>query len=217
VLGWQRRAGRCFAELIDFAEHVDGAERAALEAALEASGLLAAEVRRDGTLRLADGQLVIAPGAGDVPAPLSTLLRPDIPDDDINAEMRHTVERVLRAISTDLTADTQTIVTIDGEFRLGARAGGADKNLDYLEVVHVLVRRQDPRGRALHQAGQAREGDHSAIGLSDVCRRISLGHVEDVIVADGAPAKSRLEIVWRVTPSRGAGTGRTGPAAPALE
>src|SRR6266404_4995957 len=45
--------------------------------------------------------------------------------------------------------------------------GGADKNLDYLEVVHVLVRRQDARGRALHQAGQAREGDYSAIGLSD--------------------------------------------------
>ena len=30
-----------------------------------------------------------------------------------------------------------------------------------------LVRRQDPRGRALHRAGQARAGDHSAIGLSD--------------------------------------------------
>src|SRR5450631_2899275 len=47
------------------------------------------------------------------------------------------------------------------------RNRGADKNLDYLEVVHVLVRRQDPRGRALHQAGHARKGDHSAIGLSD--------------------------------------------------
>ncbi len=74
--------------------------------------------------------------------------------------------------------------------------GGADKNLDYLEVVHVLVRRQDPRSRALHQAGQAREGDHSAIGLSDQERvealvlqrakipigRVLIGHVNNQFV-----------------------------------
>jgi hypothetical protein len=64
MLGWQQRQGRCFAELIDFTGHVDAAARASLEAALEASGLLAAEVIcSDSSLRLADGQLIVVPRA----------------------------------------------------------------------------------------------------------------------------------------------------------
>jgi hypothetical protein len=78
VLAWQQRTGRSFAELIDFAEHVEAAARAGLEAALEASGLLAAEVRDDGTLQLADGQLVAAPSSADVRAP--SLRRTRVPD-----------------------------------------------------------------------------------------------------------------------------------------
>src|ERR1700759_4147712 len=50
---------------------------------------------------------------------------------------------------------------------LSVRNGGADKNLDYLEVVHVFIRRQDPCGRALHQARQEDQGNDSATGLSD--------------------------------------------------
>ncbi len=53
ILGWQQRTARCFAELIDFAGHTDTAARAGLEAALEASGLIAAEVHADGILQLA--------------------------------------------------------------------------------------------------------------------------------------------------------------------
>src|SRR5690606_5086437 len=75
MLDWQQRSGRCLAELVDFADSLDADSRAGLEAALEASGLLAAEVLADGTLRLADGQLVIAPAvapaAAVVPAPLA--------------------------------------------------------------------------------------------------------------------------------------------------
>jgi uncharacterized protein (TIGR02680 family) len=196
VLGWQRRAGRCFAELVDFAEHVDGAERAALEAALEASGLLAAEVRGDGTLRLADGQLVIAPGAGDVPAPLSTLLRPDIPDDDINAEMRHTMERVLRAISTDLTAETQTIVTVDGEFRLGAVRGRYVKQ----KAEHIgltarraaLERQRAQSGLALEQAKAER--DRIAADVQAACVALD----EALALRARAPSDQTLHAaLWR--------------------
>jgi hypothetical protein len=51
VLSWQQRTVRCFAEYIDFAGHVEPMARAGLEAALEASGLLAADqmVRRSDT------------------------------------------------------------------------------------------------------------------------------------------------------------------------
>ena len=59
MLAWQRREGPCFAELIDFRQHLNAAERSALEAGLEASGVLAAEVQSDGALRLADGRLIL--------------------------------------------------------------------------------------------------------------------------------------------------------------
>lgn len=135
MLGWQRRTGRCFAELVDFAGHVDAASRAGLEAALEASGLLAAEVYDDGALRLADGQLVIAPIAPEVPAPLAALLRPDVQDDDPRSATRAVVERILRAISTDANADAVMVATIDGEFRLGAVRGRHTK----IEAEHIGV------------------------------------------------------------------------------
>jgi uncharacterized protein (TIGR02680 family) len=123
LLGWQQRAGRCFAELVDFAEDVDPTSRARLEAALEASGLLAAELHGDNVLRLANGQVVIAPGAVEVSAPLAELLRADLAEHDAAPGTREAVERILRAISTDLAADAGTVVTVDGEFRLGALRG----------------------------------------------------------------------------------------------
>ncbi|MFI8616142.1 hypothetical protein ACIGHN_11600 [Acidovorax sp. NPDC077693] len=46
-------------------------------------------------------------------------------------------------------------------------SGGAAENLDYLEIVHVFIRRPHPGGHALHQAGQAHRGDYSPVGLSD--------------------------------------------------
>ncbi|MEZ2310984.1 hypothetical protein AB6809_30495 [Paraburkholderia sp. RCC_158] len=45
--------------------------------------------------------------------------------------------------------------------------GGADKFLDYLEVVHVLIRRSHSSGSTLLEAGQAHRSHHSAAGLSD--------------------------------------------------
>lgn len=135
VLGWQRRSVRCLAELVDFAAHVDAAARAGLEAALEASGLLAAEVHADGALRLADGQLVIASTAPDVSAPLAALLRPDVQQDGPHSAMRATVERILQVISTDLNADAATVATIDGEFRLGTVRGKHAK----AEAEHIGV------------------------------------------------------------------------------
>lgn len=124
-LGWQQRPGRCLAELVDFDERLDASARAGLEAALEASGLLAAEVRHDGTLRLADGQLVIAPRADEVPAPLSTLLHAEVGvgDDSVDCELRDAVAGILRAISTEPKANVDTIVTVGGEFRLGISRG----------------------------------------------------------------------------------------------
>jgi len=126
---WQERGGRaCLAELVDFHDSLDEYARAGLEAAMEASGLLAAEVHDDGTLRLADGQLVAAGGGDDAPAPLSRLLRVQLPDDDRVAPSVEVVERVLRSISSDLdTGDAHSVVTPGGEFRLGTLRGRHSK------------------------------------------------------------------------------------------
>ena len=45
--------------------------------------------------------------------------------------------------------------------------GGADKNLDYLEVVHVFIRRPHSGGKAVYKARKTHWRDHSAVGLSN--------------------------------------------------
>jgi uncharacterized protein (TIGR02680 family) len=139
ILGWQRRSTRCFAELIDFAGHVDTAARAGLEAALEASGLLAAELHGDGTLRLADGQFVVMADASDAAAPLRALLCPEIPADHTNPETEGVIERILRAVSTDPAAITDTVIATDGEFRIGLVRGKHTK--PEAELVGLTARR----------------------------------------------------------------------------
>lgn len=151
---WQVRSGRaCLAEWVDFADDLDAASRAGLEAAMEASGLLAAEVREDGTLRLADGQLVVSHGPG-VPAPLSRLLRASPPEGE-SAASAHAVERVLGSISTDpLAAEAPGVVTVEGEFRLGVLRGRHRKS----EAEHVGVSaRRAALGRQRAQAARAVE------------------------------------------------------------
>jgi transposase-like protein len=44
---------------------------------------------------------------------------------------------------------------------------GADKILDYLEVVHVFIRRSHPSGSTVLEAGQAHRSYHPAVGLPD--------------------------------------------------
>src|SRR5690606_36525153 len=72
------RSGPCLAELIDFADHVSRPERAGLEAALEAAGLLVAEVRADGAIEA--GDLRLGPTGELVPAPLSELVTVVVPE-----------------------------------------------------------------------------------------------------------------------------------------
>ncbi|MDT7741840.1 MAG: hypothetical protein QOE59_918, partial [Actinomycetota bacterium] len=65
---WRTDAGTddavLFASVVDFAEDLDDASRAGLEAALEASGLLAARVCADGALRGEGGELLVTPRPG---------------------------------------------------------------------------------------------------------------------------------------------------------
>lgn len=63
---------------VDFAESLSQTERAGLEAALLASGLLTATIEVDGRVRAETGQLLLLlPGATPAGRPLSLVLRPD--------------------------------------------------------------------------------------------------------------------------------------------
>ena len=134
IAAWQD-AGSAWrlADLVDFADHLGATEQVGLESALEASGLLGAEVRADGSLVTTDGELIARPGSR-VAAPLSALLVVTLPDPALPAGPGDPEDRgpvppasgvlaVLESISVDLDSGEHSIVVADGSFRLGALTG----------------------------------------------------------------------------------------------
>lgn len=175
---WQQRTTRCLGELIEFRDGIAPSDRANLEAALEAAGLLTAEVHSGGALRLADGQLVLAPSGADAAAPLSNLIQADVSDQDVDVAIREAVERILRAISTDPTGAADAVVTIDGEFRVGIVRGKhvkADPEHIGLAARRAALARQRAEVAAeLEQAGLecnriARELEAATAALDAAC------------------------------------------------
>ena len=70
------RAGEPLWRCVDFADQVSNEQRAGLEGALLAAGLLSAVVQPDGTVLAADGELLMSPGTARPGRPLATALRP---------------------------------------------------------------------------------------------------------------------------------------------
>ncbi|MFC5232357.1 TIGR02680 family protein [Pseudonocardia zijingensis] len=114
--------------LIDFADGVDHAERANIEAALEASGLLDAWVRPDGAVLDADRHDTVLPAGPAVAGPsLTALLVPDPPESspvtgDVVAGV---LARV--ALGPDGEPHDGAAVAVDGRWRLGPLTGRAVK------------------------------------------------------------------------------------------
>lgn len=138
VLGWQQAGSAvCLAEVVDFRDDAAAAERAGIEAALEAASLLGAEVTAAGTLADAAGSLLLRPGPP-VEAPLSALLRVST---DLGGRVEEAlVERLLASISLD-PADSVAgaVVTTAGAFRVGPLSGRHTK--DTAEHIGVSARR----------------------------------------------------------------------------
>ncbi|MEH6373325.1 TIGR02680 family protein [Streptomyces sp. KLMMK] len=122
--------------LADFREALGATERAGLEAALEASGLLDAWVCPDGHVLGGDGHdVLLEPQTGPVPGPsLADALRPAVDHGDERAAAidEDTVARLLAAIGLgggDAHAvrpageGADTWVAPDGRFRVGALTG----------------------------------------------------------------------------------------------
>ena len=126
-------AGAPLWQLVDFHDHVDSTQRAGLEAALEASGLLDAWVTPDGMLLAAaeDGnqpwldtqwsRRPPAPGAS-----LAGWLRADVPTDATTQAT--TVEHLLAGVACGAENDAaEAWIAPDGRFRLGTLAGAWSK------------------------------------------------------------------------------------------
>ncbi|MFD9488798.1 TIGR02680 family protein [Streptomyces sp. NPDC059991] len=113
--------------LVDFRDELPEPERAGLEAALEASGLLDAWVLPDGSALAVDGHdVLLSPSNGPVRGPsLATVLCPAVDHGDGQAAAVDgtTVTRLLAAIGLDGGGDAGTWVAPDGRFRAGALTG----------------------------------------------------------------------------------------------
>ncbi|GHF23852.1 hypothetical protein GCM10010218_00340 [Streptomyces mashuensis] len=122
-----RTPGAPLWRLVDFRDVLGDGERAGLEAALEASGLLDSWVRPDGTVLDPDGHdVLLAPGTEPVPGPsLAMALCPAVDHGDARAAGigDSTVAGLLAAIGLGERADAGTWVALDGRFRIGALTG----------------------------------------------------------------------------------------------
>jgi uncharacterized protein (TIGR02680 family) len=112
--------GAPFWQLVDFVDEFGDAERAGLEAALEASGILDAWVTLDGSVLAPDTHdVVLVAGA----AREGNLGRALLPADDTRAVPRTTVESLLATIGLGERAAGETWVDLDGRWRIGPLEG----------------------------------------------------------------------------------------------
>jgi uncharacterized protein (TIGR02680 family) len=113
-----RRDGEPLWRCVDFAVHLDDGQRAGLEGALLAAGLLGAVIQPDGTMLAADGELLISPGTARPQRSLAGALHPD-PAASLPAAM---ITSVLAAVGYDDPVAVTT-VSADGHWRNGPLRG----------------------------------------------------------------------------------------------
>uniref|UniRef100_A0AAU2VKG4 TIGR02680 family protein n=1 Tax=Streptomyces sp. NBC_00008 TaxID=2903610 RepID=A0AAU2VKG4_9ACTN len=123
----ERLAGAPLWRLVDFDNGLSEEERAGLEAALEASGMLDAWVLPNGAVLAADShEILLAPAGAPVRGTsLAHLLRPAVDHGDAGAAAvgEETVARLLAAIGAGPEGTAGTWAAVDGRFRAGALTG----------------------------------------------------------------------------------------------
>lgn len=143
-----RLDGEALWRLLDFAEGFEDVQsRAALEAALQDSGLLDAWVRPDGALLDPESRDVLVVAGSPLTGPTAAaVLRADVPEgSDLSAEV---VEGVLRTIGLASLEDDgagATVVGPDGSWRLGALHGRATK--ERAQFIGATARAQERQRR----------------------------------------------------------------------
>jgi uncharacterized protein (TIGR02680 family) len=138
--------------LLDFAGPLPEDDRAGLEAALEASGLLGAWVCADGTVLGGDTRdVLLRAGAPVTGSSLADALRP-VPSDGVSAA---TLDRLLRSIGLGEAEGAHSYVCTDGRWRLGVARGAHAK--DAPEYVGAGVRAATRQRRIAALTGRIEE------------------------------------------------------------
>jgi uncharacterized protein (TIGR02680 family) len=161
------RPGAPLWKVTDFAPGLSDDERAGLEAALEAAGILDAWVTPEGDL--VDGDVIVVAGLSPVTgASCATLLLPAIDADDPQAGVlrEESVTSVLAAIGRGPGTDgsRETWVTTDGRWSNGVLSGVWRK--DQAGYIGEGAREAARRAR-IELLGRELAGEHSAIGAID--------------------------------------------------
>ncbi|MCC3771934.1 TIGR02680 family protein [Streptomyces sp. UNOC14_S4] len=191
----ERTTGAPLWRLVDFRDGLGDAERAGLEAALEASGLLDAWVHPDGTALDADGHdVLLVPRTGPVSGPsLADALRPAVDHGDARAAAigEGTVAQLLEAIGLGEAGGAATWAAADGRFRVGALVGRWAKGA--AEYVGEGAREEARRSRiAALRAGLASLQEELAAAVAEAeavtARRRELD-TELAAVPDDAPLR----------------------------
>ncbi|MFF7851069.1 TIGR02680 family protein [Streptomyces sp. NPDC007910] len=189
----ERLSGAPLWRLVDFHDGLPEQERAGLEAALEASGLLDAWVLPDGSALAADGHdVLLSPTTGPVAGPsLAGLLHPAVDSVDAQAVAvgEDTVARLLAAIGTSGDGGAGTWAGPDGRFRVGALTGRWAKPVaEYIgEGAREAARRS--RISALHKELHLlqQESDRVAVQSEQVAARRRTVDAELAGVPDESP------------------------------
>ena len=173
----EQRAGAPLWQLVDFQPHVVAAERAGIEAALEASGLLDAWLAPDGTLTAVDGAALLdsplldshwATRPAATSTSLSSVLWPAVPEGNVIAPQL--VATVLASVAYGLSevASAESWIAADGRYRLGALAGAWCKP----EAVYIgHTARARARQRRLEEL--ARLIDELDRAAAEIARRLA--------------------------------------------
>jgi uncharacterized protein (TIGR02680 family) len=201
------RGGEPLWRCVDFASHLDDRQRAGLEGALLAAGLLSAVIQPDGTMLAADGELLISPGTARPERSLAAALRVDAA-----ASLPATaITSVLAAVGYDDAGsgnlDAVTTVSADGCWRNGPLRGRhvAAKARHIGAAARAAHRREriaqiDAELAAL--AGQAAWRDRQRAGLDDTVAGL------DVLVR-AAPRIAELFAARRVAAESAARASRS--------
>lgn len=186
----EAREGAPLWQLVDFRGSVTDAQRAGLEAALEAAGLLDAWVSPEGRLRVSDGdvllhdtQLVTRPPH---PSSLADWLVPAGPPE--SAVPADVVAQLLSGIACadEDVIEAEAWIAPDGRFRLGALAGAWTKPA----AVHI--------GHTARAAARARRLAEIVARLAQLAEeRAHLQAMADQLAAD----RHRAEDEWRRAPT----------------
>jgi uncharacterized protein (TIGR02680 family) len=184
------RDGAPLWQLVDFRAALTISQRAGLEAALEAAGLLDAWLSPDGRLQSGDGdvplfdtQMLARPSQS---SSLANWLQADVPPDSMVPAT--VVEQLLSGIvcADDDPVDCETWIAADGRFRLGALAGAWSKP----EAVYIGY-----AARAAARARRLSEISARLVQLADALAAVQEG--ADQLGKDQDQAAEE----WRLAPS----------------